>query len=62
LMSTIASGKVRAGMGALPHESGVAFRVWASHADAVKDATHNVAVKTKDVVHHVSEKIEDASR
>ena len=25
----------RCGMGALPHESGVAFRVWAPHADAV---------------------------
>ena len=23
------------GMGATPHESGVAFRVWAPHADAV---------------------------
>ena len=34
-MSTIASEKVRAGMGSLPHESGVAFRVWAPHADAV---------------------------
>ena len=27
--------KVYAGMGATPHESGVAFRVWAPHADAV---------------------------
>ena len=34
-MSTIASEKVRAGMGALPHESGVAFRLWGPHADAV---------------------------
>ena len=34
-MSTIASGKILAGMGALPHESGVAFRLWAPHADAV---------------------------
>ena len=34
-MSTIASEKGRAGMGAIPHESGVAFRVWAPHADAV---------------------------
>ena len=34
-VSTIESGKVRGGMGALPHESGVAFRVWAPHADAV---------------------------
>ncbi len=34
-MSTIESGNVHAGMGALPHESGVAFRVWAPHADAV---------------------------
>jgi len=34
-MSTITSKKVRGGMGALPYESGVAFRVWAPHADAV---------------------------
>ena len=34
-MSTIASEKVRGGMGSLPHESGVAFRVWAPHAEAV---------------------------
>jgi 1,4-alpha-glucan branching enzyme len=34
-MSTIASEQVRAGMGLLPHESGVAFRVWAPHANAV---------------------------
>ena len=25
----------RSGMGAIPHEKGVAFRVWAPHADAV---------------------------
>src|SRR4051794_28783556 len=25
----------RAGMGAIPHEKGVAFRVWAPHAEAV---------------------------
>ncbi len=35
-MSTIiAPEKVHTGMGATPHESGVAFRVWAPHADAV---------------------------
>ena len=34
-MSTTTSKKVRGGMGSLPHESGVAFRVWAPHADAV---------------------------
>ena len=34
-MPTILPGKVRGGMGALPHESGVAFRVWAPHADSV---------------------------
>ena len=34
-MSTSSAGTVRGGMGALPHESGVAFRVWAPHADAV---------------------------
>lgn len=34
-MSTVAAEQVRAGMGAIPHESGVAFRVWAPHADAV---------------------------
>ncbi len=34
-MSTVAKAEVRGGMGALPHESGVAFRVWAPHADAV---------------------------
>ena len=34
-MSTIAIDKARAGMGAIVHESGIAFRVWAPHADAV---------------------------
>jgi len=34
-VSTSSAGTVRGGMGALPHESGVAFRVWAPHADAV---------------------------
>lgn len=34
-MATISAEKVRGGMGSLPHESGVAFRVWAPHADAV---------------------------
>ncbi len=34
-MSTASSGKVYTGMGAIPHASGVAFRVWAPHADAV---------------------------
>ncbi|MGA2618325.1 MAG: alpha-amylase family glycosyl hydrolase [Thermoguttaceae bacterium] len=34
-MSTTLSEKVYAGMGAMLHESGVAFRVWAPHADAV---------------------------
>ena len=34
-MSTLAPEKVFTGMGATPHESGVAFRVWAPHADAV---------------------------
>ena len=34
-MSTISPEKTHAGMGATPHESGVAFRVWAPHADAV---------------------------
>jgi len=34
-MSKVATVKARAGMGALPHEAGVAFRVWAPHADAV---------------------------
>jgi hypothetical protein len=34
-MSTTAAEEVRVGMGAIPHESGVAFRVWALHAEAV---------------------------
>lgn len=34
-MPTIISEKIRGGMGALPHDSGAAFRVWAPHADAV---------------------------
>ena len=34
-MSTTSVEKARDGMGAIPHESGVAFRVWAPHADAV---------------------------
>lgn len=34
-MSTIVATKSRPGMGAMPHESGAAFRVWAPHADAV---------------------------
>ena len=34
-MATTSPEKVRAGMGAIPHESGVAFRVWAPHADTV---------------------------
>ena len=34
-MSSVVSEKVRSGMGALPHGAGVAFRVWAPHADAV---------------------------
>jgi 1,4-alpha-glucan branching enzyme len=34
-MPTSAIVQVRGGMGALPHVSGVAFRVWAPHADAV---------------------------
>jgi len=34
-MQATLSRKVRAGMGAILHESGVAFRVWAPHADAV---------------------------
>ncbi len=34
-MSTTISNHVRSGMGSLPHETGVAFRVWAPHADAV---------------------------
>jgi len=35
-VSTIATEKARVGMGALPHESGAAFRVWAPHADFSK--------------------------
>jgi 1,4-alpha-glucan branching enzyme len=34
-MPTLAPEKVQAGMGATPHEAGVAFRVWAPHANAV---------------------------
>ena len=34
-MPTLAPEKVYTGMGATPPESGVAFRVWAPHADAV---------------------------
>ena len=34
-MSTTLSEKAYAGMGAIPHEAGVAFRVWAPHADMV---------------------------
>ena len=34
-MSTTSIEKAHAGMGAILHESGVAFRVWAPHADAV---------------------------
>lgn len=34
-MSISLSEKVYSGMGAIPHECGVAFRVWAPHADAV---------------------------
>jgi len=34
-MSTALAEKVYVGMGATPHEAGVAFRVWAPHADAV---------------------------
>ena len=34
-MSTTSVEKALAGMGAILHESGVAFRVWAPHADAV---------------------------
>jgi len=33
--ASIASGKARAGMGPLPHEAGVALRVWAPCAEAV---------------------------
>ena len=34
-MPTIATVKARVGMGAMPHKLGVAFRVWAPHAEAV---------------------------
>lgn len=34
-MPTVSVQKARGGMGALPYASGVAFRVWAPHADAV---------------------------
>ena len=34
-MQATLSEKVHVGMGAIPHEAGVAFRVWAPHADAV---------------------------
>lgn len=34
-MPAIGSEIIRGGMGTLPYESGVAFRVWAPHADAV---------------------------
>ena len=34
-MPTTATAKVHVGMGAMPHKSGVAFRVWAPHAEAV---------------------------
>ena len=34
-MSTNFAAKVHGGMGSLPHETGVAFRIWAPHADAV---------------------------
>jgi 1,4-alpha-glucan branching enzyme len=34
-MSSTATGKAYGGTGAIPHESGVAFRVWAPHAEAV---------------------------
>ena len=34
-MSTVLTEKRIGGMGALPHEGGVAFRLWAPHADAV---------------------------
>jgi len=37
-MSTTVSAKVQSGMGAIPHEAGVAFRVWAPHANAVSVA------------------------
>lgn len=34
-MPTLPAEQVRGGMGSLPYEGGVAFRVWAPHADAV---------------------------
>ncbi len=34
-MMKTATAKVHAGMGAMPHKSGVAFRVWAPHAEAL---------------------------
>ena len=34
-MPKTATVKARVGMGAMPHKSGVAFRVWAPHADSV---------------------------
>ena len=34
-MSSVIAGEVSKGMGALPHEGGVAFRVWAPHASVV---------------------------
>lgn len=34
-MATQSDEPTRGGMGALPHASGVAFRVWVPHADAV---------------------------
>ena len=34
-ISTVSVEKARAGMGSVPHESGVAFRVWSTYADAV---------------------------
>jgi 1,4-alpha-glucan branching enzyme len=35
MMTTNLAAKVHGGMGSLPHETGVAFRIWAPHADAV---------------------------
>ena len=34
-MPTTTTAKIHVGMGAMPHESGVAFRVWAPHAESV---------------------------
>jgi len=34
-MSTDPLNIIHGGMGSIPHESGVAFRVWAPHADAM---------------------------